>query len=601
MQVSAKWCWPLLMVVLMLSGCGGTSSATPVNSGSDSGSDSGSGDGTDDGTDDGSDDTDGDDSGSVSNVAPVASAGRDQSALAGSTLYLPGSGLDSDGTIAAYEWQQLDGTAAVINNPSAATTTVVLPAVTASEVLVFALTVTDNNGATDTDTVNITLYVEADSASNVKPVASAGSDQIVTSGDTVTLMGTGSDYDGVVLSYAWQQVTGTSVTLTDSSAATLTFTAPDVIAQETLVFALVVTDDEGATDADTVNVRVYPEMSAPSNLVVAASLSGFTLTWDAVSGADSYNLYYAAESFGSPVDVDNYASLVAGHMVTGIADNEYVLTSPDTITTYYFAVTAVRDADESSASSEVSSTSVVTITIGATGLLNDTGLDTCSNLSAGGSECPVTDFEGQDGDYGRDATALAGTLTKTGGGEAGFDFIKLDADGNTLDAAADDWACVFDVRTGLVWEVKAAASTSAYSTASTFTWYSTDSAINGGNAGTSATTKATDSGSCVLGDDVICQTSNYVDYVNSQSLCGLSSWRLPTVRELTGIVDHGAEAPSIDSDYFPNAVYNKSYWTRETGASGAWSAWSVSFNTGTAATEAKSVARPVRLVAGEEE
>lgn len=590
MQIAGKRLWPWLVVALVLSGCGGTSSATPVSSGSDSGTDTG----TDDSTDD-------DDTSSSTNVAPVANAGRDQSAVAGTTLYLPGSGLDSDGTIVSYEWQQLDGTAAVINNATAATTTVVLPDVTASEVLVFALTVTDNNGATDTDTVNITLYISEDSASNVKPVANAGSDQVATSGDTVTLTGSGSDYDGVVLSYAWQQVSGTSVTLTDKTSSTLVFAAPTVTSQETLVFALVVTDDGGATDADTVNVRVYPEMAAPANLAVTTSLAGFTLSWDAVTGADSYNVYYAAESFGSPVDVDNYASLVAGHMVTGVADNEYVLASPDAITTYYFAVTAVRDSDESDASSEVHATSVVTVTIGATGLLNDTGLDTCSNLSAGGNDCPESGYSGQDGDYGRDASALAGNLAKSGAGAAGFDFIKMDADGTILDATADDWSCVFDVHTGLVWEVKSASSSSAYSAASTFTWYSTDTSINGGNSGTSAASKSADAGSCSIGTDVICQTANYVSYVNEQELCGLTSWRLPTTRELSGIVNHGAEAPSIDDDYFPNTVYNKSYWTRETGASGAWSAWSVSFNTGTAATEAKSVARPVRLVAGEQE
>jgi hypothetical protein len=64
-------------------------------------------------------------------------------------------------------------------------------------------------------------------------------------------------------------------------------------------------------------------------------------------------------------------------------------------------------------------------------------------------------------------------------------------------------------------------------------------------------------------------------------------------------VNYGAEAPSVDVDYFANTLYDKSYWTSDTYASGAWGAWSVSFNTGASAFEAKSVARHVRLVAGE--
>jgi hypothetical protein len=573
---------PLLMLALGLGGCGGTSQATPVGSSTGTG-----GTGTDGGTDPDTNNTS-----DETNVAPVANAGRDQYALAGSTVQLPGSGLDSDGTVVSYEWSQLDGSAATINNITAATTTVTLPAVLASETLVFELTVTDNDGAIDSDTVNITLYVEDEAVTNVRPVANAGADKLVTAGDVVTLVGSGSDYDGVVLSYQWQQVTGTSVILNNPGNASVTFTAPDVVQQETLIFALLVTDEQGATGADSMGVTVYPHMSAPDNLSVTVAESGFTLTWDAVDGADSYNLYYAVESFGSPVEVANYAALVGGTLVSDIADTTYKVTAPDTITTFYFAVTAVRDADESDGSDEINATSMMAISVAATGLLNDTGLDTCSNETTGGSACPVTGFEGQDGDYGRDAAARAGTLSKAGGGVAGFEFIKVNNDGDSLDPITDDWDCVFDVRTGLMWEAKQAAGNHAR--ANTYSWYSTDSSLNGGRAGTS-----TGVGSCT--PDIECNTSAYIDFVNSSKLCGITTWRLPTLMELTSIVNYGAEAPSVDVDYFANTLYDKSYWTSDTYAIEAFKAWAVSFNAGTTIFESKSVARHVRLVAGEKE
>ncbi len=90
---------------------------------------------------------------------------------------------------------------------------------------------------------------------NAAPVAEAGSAQSVTTGDTVTLNGSGStDSDGTIVSYAWSQVSGTSVTLSSTSAQQPTFVAPG--SAGTLVFSLTVTDNDGATGTDTVTITV---------------------------------------------------------------------------------------------------------------------------------------------------------------------------------------------------------------------------------------------------------------------------------------------------------------------------------------------------------
>ena len=91
---------------------------------------------------------------------------------------------------------------------------------------------------------------------NLPPTANAGSDQTVDAGSTVTLHGSGSDTDGTVASYAWTQVSGPTVTLSSSTVAEPTFTAP---ALGTLVFGLTVTDNGGATSTqDQVTVNVTP-------------------------------------------------------------------------------------------------------------------------------------------------------------------------------------------------------------------------------------------------------------------------------------------------------------------------------------------------------
>ena len=92
-----------------------------------------------------------------SNQAPTANAGADQSADEGTTVDLSATGSDSDGTIASYSWQQESGAAVTVTNADMASASFVAPAVVASEDLVFKVTVTDDDGATGTDLVTITV------------------------------------------------------------------------------------------------------------------------------------------------------------------------------------------------------------------------------------------------------------------------------------------------------------------------------------------------------------------------------------------------------------------------------------------------------------
>ena len=203
--------------------------------------------------------------------------------------------------------------------------------------------------------------------------------------------------------------------------------------------------------------------------------------------------------------------------------------------------------------------------------LNDTGLSDCvSDDLFSRQNCPVPGLPGQDGDYGRDALASSGLLQKKGGGAAGFDFTKLDSQGQELNGSAASWSCVRDNVTGLVWETKQEWDGGEVSSVANVSWYNPDPATNGGVAGTPNVGT-----SCFS----LCDTSRYVQYFNQQRICGSSNWRVPTKTELRTIVNLGRAQPAVDVSYFPlmNTNVGNRYWTSTTTAQSADSAWAIDF------------------------
>lgn len=186
------------------------------------------------------------------NAPPVAVAGPDQIIIANNTT-LDGTGsFDSDGFITGYHWTQLSGPfGAIIVLPNNATTTVV--SMTPGN-YVFQLTVTDNNGATGSDNMQVIL--------NVIPTVGAGVDQTITlPTSSITFAGTASDADGTIASTVWSQLSGPA-TATITTPSSLTSTVTGLVAG-TYVFILTATDNHGAVNSDTMTVTVN---GAPANI-----------------------------------------------------------------------------------------------------------------------------------------------------------------------------------------------------------------------------------------------------------------------------------------------------------------------------------------------
>ena len=203
---------------------------------------------------------------SPTNIFPEANAGIDQQVNEQSSVTLTGSGSDSDGNIVSYAWSQTSGTSVTLSNADNVSASFTAPTLTATEILSFTLTVTDNEGATATDSVLTTV-----NPVNTVPVANAGVGQLVNEQSSVTLTGSGSDSDGNIVSYVWSQTSGTSVTLSNADNVSTSFTAPTLTATEILTFTLTVTDNEGATALNTVNITVSPISNVPEVQAVSTN------------------------------------------------------------------------------------------------------------------------------------------------------------------------------------------------------------------------------------------------------------------------------------------------------------------------------------------
>src|SRR5690554_2257933 len=165
---------------------------------------------------------------------------------------------------------------------------------------------------------------------------------------------------------------------------------------------------------------------------------------------------------------------------------------------------------------------------------------------------------GQDAMHGRDALAAQGELEKVGAGHGGYDFTKLDKDGNELDYSAEEYACIRDNYTGLIWEVKTNGHwrSDLHSGKATYFWY-TPNGNNGGLPGLSDN----DTNQQWCANKGRCDTDKFIEDVNAVNYCGLKNWRLPTYSEIASIanvqaadyrMDHYVENPILRYAFMHN-------------------------------------------------
>lgn len=379
--------------------------------------------------------------------------------------------------------------------------------------------------------------------------------------------------------------------------------------------------------------------SAPTNVAATAGNGYVTIKWDLVSGATSYNIYWATSAGVSKSTGTKISDVTSPYVHTGLSNG----------TTYYYVVTAENIYGESGESDEVSATpSAMTRPVPDTGQTQS-----------------YTDTFGEDSDYFINPPF----------------YTKLDAQGNDLEDNAIDWVMVRDNVTGLIWEVKTndgsihdqddkypwqgaqdvfvaelnnqgfggysdwrmptfmelslivnsgtcypAANTDYFpSTMSSSYWSSTTDASNTDNAwrvnfdngyvlsyskSLGYYVRAVRGGSGALGafmdngDGTVTDTSTglmwqqetagqmtweaALTYCEDLSLAAYDDWRLPNRNEQQSLVNYNTHDPAIDTTAFPNTWYSY-YWSSTTYVDNSPEAWTVGFKSGDVGSSVKSV------------
>ncbi|RIZ68482.1 MAG: hypothetical protein D0528_07395 [Methylococcales bacterium] len=188
---------------------------------------------------------------STINSAPVANAGLDQSIHEGTIVGLNGSASDVDGNPLTYKWSFSAvpaGSTATINNPTALSASF-----TADLAGTYVVQLVANDGLLNSAPSSVII-----SSTNLKPIAEAGANQVISSiGSTVKLDGTQSyDPNGDNITYQWSilsQPVGSQTQLSSLVSVSPTFIA-DV--RGSYVIQLVVTDQWGL-------------QSTPSNVTIS--------------------------------------------------------------------------------------------------------------------------------------------------------------------------------------------------------------------------------------------------------------------------------------------------------------------------------------------
>ena len=332
---------------------------------------------------------------------------------------------DTDNGTLSYDWQlsetsgNADASVSItLENNTTSQPTFTAPEVQADTNLTFQLTVSDDDGASAIDSVVISINnaPTADAGANAEYNESRGDESV-----EITLDGSDSnDTDGGTLSYDWQLSatsgdTDISITLDDSTIAQPTFTAPEVNADTNLTFQLTVSDDDGASDIDSVVISINnaPTASAGANAEYNESRENqsieITLDGSASEDTDGGTLFYDWQL--SETSGDTSVSITLENNTTAKPTFTAPEVNADTNLTFQLTVTDDDEAND---------TATVVISI-----------NNAPTANAG----DYAEYNESRGDESVEITLDGSASEDTDGGTLSYQWLQVNAAGKSLDQA----------------------------------------------------------------------------------------------------------------------------------------------------------------------
>ncbi|MDX1407838.1 MAG: PKD domain-containing protein, partial [Saprospiraceae bacterium] len=178
----------------------------------------------------------------VINAPPTVTAASSTTICGNDNIVLDATGVNGTGTIVSYAWSGPAGFTSSSEDPTILTTD---PEYPGAGTFTYYVTVTDDNGCTGTDDIQITI--------NAIPNVTASTSSQICGDQNIALNATGVAGGAAITGYTWSGPNGFASNLEDP---TILTTDPEYPGAGTHTYFVTVTDGNGCTNTSSVNVTI---------------------------------------------------------------------------------------------------------------------------------------------------------------------------------------------------------------------------------------------------------------------------------------------------------------------------------------------------------
>lgn len=180
----------------------------------------------------------------------------------------------------------------------------------------------------------VSLLLTACNDNSFLSSVSLGSDFSVNSAESIELIVQTDIPDSSIISYQWIQKSGIAVLFNEQNRESITFTAPELNADnDSLVFEVIVTDDQGVAYSDTIIITVLVSESRLTTVNISWMPPSLNEDSSQLIDLSGFKIYYGESSDNLDKVVTVSDPLQSSRKIEGLSANRV----------YFFAVTAFND------------------------------------------------------------------------------------------------------------------------------------------------------------------------------------------------------------------------------------------------------------------